>query len=397
MIKKDKPIYKPGDKLNYKFMIINPLTRILHNNRNYGTISIKDSKGSVIHTETNYQGKGIYSIPETANGGQYSVEIKLDYYSGGYLSYSNYTVQAFSNPRMLIDLMLLKKGYGENEQVEVISFIKRSDGSLPENAEVEYTISLDGKTLKSESIKLEKSDEGKKKFSFMTPQFLSPQSNMIFSLKVIDNGIVEQKTKTIPLIVSEEDLEVKFYPEGGNIVLGSENTIYFEALSKSGDPIDLEAQLINLSEQKVEKTIESKHEGRGSFTFTPKKSLKYSFKIVRPKQSKLIDLPLAEEEGVIVNFAKTIVDTDDPIAFNILNTFPEKKQFKISIYQKEKEISSRIVNLSSLQSNSVEISLPPESVGVLRFTVYEVKINKEKSFFPNTKDSSSETQKKIFL
>jgi len=68
-------------------------------------------------------------------------------------------------------------------------------------------------------------------------------------------------------------LDVRIYPEGGYLIAGVPNSIYFEAFTPTGDPADFQAHLIkeiDTSKLRVsEEAVVTTHEGRGKYQFTP--------------------------------------------------------------------------------------------------------------------------------
>jgi hypothetical protein len=52
-----------------------------------------------------------------------------------------------------------------------------------------------------------------------------------------DGGVLETASKTIPIIL--EFVDVKIYPEGGDLVGDLESGIYIECFNRQGDPADI--------------------------------------------------------------------------------------------------------------------------------------------------------------
>lgn len=88
---------------------------------------------------------------------------------------------------------------------------------------------------------------------------------------------IENKSQTIPIILKK--LDVKFYPEGGDLICGLQNVIYFgkfflsfffnlfyftfsESFTAYGDAADFVGQIID-SKNIPQATIQTIHEGRG--------------------------------------------------------------------------------------------------------------------------------------
>ena len=95
-------------------------------------------------------------------------------------------------------------------------------------------------------------------------------------------------------------MEVKFYPEGGDLVAGVENRVYFMARNPLGKPVHIEGKVCDAAGKEVGK-IETSHKGMGSFRFTPRNGVKYSVKIDKPAEIKnQPELPEANKDRQLV-------------------------------------------------------------------------------------------------
>jgi hypothetical protein len=134
--------------------------------------------------------------------------------------------------------------------------------------------------------------------------------------------------KSIPILMQKVDFRV--YPEGGCIIYGVPNRVYFEALSPAGEPLDIEAELLakptsGLSTNDVESwqpvtTFFTEHEGRGRFSFTPDRHGEgaYQIRITSPAslRSQVIHLPAADL-GATVKATKDTYSHNEPIEVSV--------------------------------------------------------------------------------
>jgi hypothetical protein len=94
-----------------------------------------------------------------------------------------------------------------------------------------------------------------------------------------------------------KSVNVKFYPEGGNMVAGLPSRIAFEATNANGTPIPVQGQILS-QEGTQAVTFATKHEGRGSFTYTPhigdKAEVRYGDRTFS------FDLPQIHQQGVTI-------------------------------------------------------------------------------------------------
>lgn len=96
----------------------------------------------------------------------------------------------------------------------------------------------------------------------------------------------------------EKSVNVKFYPEGGNMVAGLPSRVAFEATNANGTPIKVEGKIISSTGDQVA-TFAVRHEGRGSFIYTPTSGDKAEVKYGNKTFS--FDLPEIKEQGIVMN------------------------------------------------------------------------------------------------
>ncbi|MBE6200305.1 MAG: hypothetical protein E7138_08460 [Rikenellaceae bacterium] len=95
----------------------------------------------------------------------------------------------------------------------------------------------------------------------------------------------------------EKSVNVKFYPEGGNLVAGLPSRVAFEATNAGGTPLNIEGKILSAEGVEVT-TFKVNHEGRGVFDYTPtvgdKAEVKYG------NRTFTYDLPEVKPQGVVM-------------------------------------------------------------------------------------------------
>src|SRR5205823_6789304 len=107
------------------------------------------------------------------------------------------------------------------------------------------------------------------------------------SLKFDDGGAVDTLVRPIPVVLKK--LAVEFFPEGGDLVAGLPNRVYFQARTALGKPAQLRGALLE-DGKPLPVEIATLHDdekpgvnqGNGAFTFTPRPGRKYELKIDSP-------------------------------------------------------------------------------------------------------------------
>lgn len=136
-------------------------------------------------------------------------------------------------------------------------------------------------------------------FSRVIPVFDKPKQEGDFEEK----RMMRMRTKNSNYIVKREweerneQVVVKFFPEGGNLVAGLQSQVAFEITDQGGAPIDVKGVITDASGQ-VKGELIPTHEGRGQFSYTPTAGDKA--KVEYQGKSYSFDLPTAQEQGAVM-------------------------------------------------------------------------------------------------
>ena len=93
--------------------------------------------------------------------------------------------------------------------------------------------------------------------------------------------------------------DLRFYPEGGHLVNGIESTVAYEVFGNDG--INSEQSITITADGKPLLTSTPEHLGKGTFTITPHKDVKYRAILKQGKKEKKFDLPDVQNEGATIN------------------------------------------------------------------------------------------------
>jgi len=122
-----------------------------------------------------------------------------------------------------------------------------------------------------------------------------------------------------------EDVDLQFFPEGGNLVDNIKTKLSFKAINQDGIGVDFEGKIYS-KKGKVVSEIKSSHMGMGLMEFTPKMDEKYHAVIKTGKKKEWkFDLPEVFPEGYVLN----VIDNEDFFQFlfkPILNSVPTRFQ-----------------------------------------------------------------------
>ncbi|MBR4996177.1 MAG: hypothetical protein IKY82_08980 [Alistipes sp.] len=136
-------------------------------------------------------------------------------------------------------------------------------------------------------------------FSRIIPVFDKPEQEGNF----IEKRMMRMRTKNGNYIVKREweerndNVVVKFFPEGGNLVAGLQSQVAFEITDQGGAPLDIKG-VVKSSNGETKAEMIPTHEGRGVFTYTPAQGDKASVELNGKKYN--FDLPKALEQGAVM-------------------------------------------------------------------------------------------------
>ena len=197
------------------------------------------------------------------------------------------------------------------------------------------------------------------------------------------------KTDLIAEAVSPTIL--KFFPEGGDLVLGVESRIAFKATNGKGMPVNISGEVSD-SKGKIITSFTSVHDGMGMFKLLPQSNEQY--KAVWKEQSGLIHetiLPTAKQNGIVLQ-----ADVEeDQIEFtikrsSILLDYP----FVYVVAQmNHQQVYRAKANITKTQTASGIIPVATIPAGIIQITVFspEEQPLAERIVFANLSDHSFAT------
>ncbi len=175
-------------------------------------------------------------------------------------------------------------------------------------------IDKDQKSLLQEKIEM---TDGKGDGSFRVPSSI-PSGHYTFRaytswMKNFSPDFYYQQQVTILNTLSEitnadssrrQEYDVRFFPEGGNLVNGFASEVAIKAVNSSGDGVSFKGEIIDQHKDTVAQ-FQTDRFGVGKFTFTPVKGNTYSALVRTPSSVITTALPAAYDQGYVMHL-------DDP-------------------------------------------------------------------------------------
>jgi len=168
-------------------------------------------------------------------------------------------------------------------------------GNLNNNLKrkISYSLKIGDHLVQEDSILAENTKENVLKFSLTSKN----DSVAVVSFYIMDGQLSFEKQFTIPL---EENIDLQFFPEGGNLVAGLVSEVAFKALGIDGLSRNVSGVILD-DDEKVVTGFKSMHKGMGSFMLRPQPKKQYSASFWYNNQKYIVPLPLVSEDGTVMS------------------------------------------------------------------------------------------------
>lgn len=168
----------------------------------------------------------------------------------------------------------------------------------------------------------------------------------------------DNKTKTVAL---------HFFPEGGNMVEGTRNTIAFKANYNNGLPFDINGVIKKQQTGEVMIRVQSSHDGMGRFDLEIQANEKFYLEWMDDKGAlQQTYLPNAKPTGVSLKLAQVKND----IVFNLVNKLP-KDSLHILMYLYQKVFYKTDIAVSPAEPFTARVPVKTLPTGIIQLTVFD--------------------------
>jgi len=363
----DKPIYRTGEKLYVRGVVLRADGHVPANPANPAYIEIKGPKGDTVASGISTIVDSVmgfsWEIPASQAGGEYIVRISNPF-TGDAPAERKFDIRAYRAPRLKSQIVFVRDGYGPGDTVAANLHVDRAEGGIQTGARVSVIARVDGAEAWKGETSIDAS--GNASANFKLPTAIARGEGTI-AMVIQDGGTVETASKTIPILLQTLDLGI--YPEGGDIVAGLPNRIYVEGRTPAQKPADMAGLVLNSAGKEVA-SFRTEHEGRGRFSFTPVKGEAYTLRVTEPAGIKTIfRLPAVKESGVVIASTSDVTPKQKNVVLRVGAT--AGGEYGVSLSQRGKEIASTSVILKANQPSDISFTVPKSLDGVLIATVYD--------------------------
>src|SRR5579864_3795146 len=400
----DKPLYKPGQTVFFRLLTLNRATLMPPDEDFHVEFKITKPGGAEIwkqsgetrlryitndpigkqllgpdHKPVRGIAAGEYTIPDTlADGGEYILTVhdlngRFPDEQRKFLINTKYTPD-----RLLKELEWDRKSYGPGAEVTAICKVMTGqDRPLAHSRVISALANVDGQEIKVPPDALGETDSNgcvKVKFK-LPPKEKMDKGNGTLTVVFNDGGAQEAIQNPIPISLNK--LFFEYYPEGGYLVAGVPNRVYYQVHDTRNKPAEMKGHIVDSKGQTVAST-ETLHDdkepganqGMGSFRFTPKAGETYKLVVEEPAGAEAIGKwPEIQAEGVAMFVPTGVTTGGEPIHVELFDT--KSRQMLVGAYCRGRLLDHQRVQTEA--GKPVAVALKPDSDlgGVVRVTIFE--------------------------
>jgi len=361
----DKPMYKPGETIWFSAFVRNGSdlkaavkSEILH-------VELIDPKGNVSKKLNLIARKGKanaeFEITKNMMGGLYRVKAYTNWQKNDNTFFEKeIQIQQVVLPRLKMKLEFQRKAYGPGDDVIAKLDLNTLENLPLSDYDFEYVAMLDGEKILTKKLVTNQIGEAYVKFEL--PKTLKTNDGLL-NVMIAYEGKTESISRSIPITLG--NIELSFYPEGGDLVEGLETTVGFKALNEFGKPSDIEGVVKN-KKGSVVASFTSYHNGMGAFKFEPKLGEEYQVNITNPKGiNKVYHLPATLKRGWVLN-----VDDSDKEELMVTINSTENERMSLMCQVRGVAYFAREVNVTR-GSNEFKVPLDKFPIGVAQITLFD--------------------------
>jgi hypothetical protein len=368
----DKPLYQPGETVFYRSLTLTRFGMTVERELPLQFEILDPSGAAVADSQLSGVtdrgvGNGSFAIPDELAGGEYTLVVKSP--NGAIPEEKRkFFIRRYSLPRLKKELEFARDSYTPGDTVIADFSAHRAEGGPASGAKLRIVATVDQQAVFEKDVAV--NDAGAYRIEFKLPEKIERGDGQLAAI-LDDGGTRETMAKTIPINLGK--VEVKFYPESGDLVEGIENRVYFTAKNPVGKPVHLHAQVVN-PKGMVVADVETTYEGMGVFRLMPSPNTSYRLKIKSPVGVKEEpELPAATSDRFLVmNTGSGVFDANAPIEFNIRSAKPNVP-LVVGAWCRGVLVAQKpiITQDTPTGMNPVSMELPEDVGGVIRLTVFD--------------------------
>jgi len=374
----DKPYYRPGETVLFRSLTLSRFN--LSVDREVAVhFEMHDAAGQLVEnsqvagvTERGV-GNGSFTIPADFQGGKYSYVARSPQEQFPE-ERRDFLVHQYELPEFNKRLLLERDSYGPGDEVIADFAAERSAGGLAAAVPLAIRAVVDGQRVAIPNEHATTDERGAHNIRFRLPQAIRRGQGM---LEVTIGPPDRQETIAQNIAINLGQVDVEFYPEGGDLVAELSNRVYFHSHDPLGRPVYLEGTILDGAGTEVA-TLQTQHAGRGRFEFTPRAGQAYTLRIDKPiGAGNRPPVPeISQDAALVMQTGSSVFPSGAPVEVALYTVWP------LGPIVVSASCRGAVVGLLRVEPNEFErlasghygckldMALAPEAAGVIRVTAF---------------------------
>ncbi len=363
----DKPFYAPGESIWFSAYVRNAQDLTPSTRSEIVRAELINPKGEVemeYKIPINEKGiaKGDFKLAKDLPGGQYVFQAYTLWQTNDEspaIFKKEIQVQKVVLPSLKMDLDFVQEQYAPGDKVNAELVLKSNENKPIGQQSFSYALKIGGQKLHSLSGTTDA--DGTAGIQFTLPKNVKTD-DVLMNVSLNYQGSREAIARTVPVLMSE--VEMQFFPEGGDWVKGLESRVAFRATDLLGNPVDVQGVITNAKGEEVA-DFSSLHKGMGAFELAPSGET-YKASITFPSHiKKTFVLPSAQSSGYTLS-----IDDISNNDVNIVIGASESSEVSLMASVRGKNYYSTAVNVKRGKT-TLQIPLSELPMGVAQITLFD--------------------------
>lgn len=388
----DKPVYVPGETVRLRAVVVDRFALTPSPDAMAMEARLVDTEGRDRLTlpltsppahEPGPKGWacGQFILPLDANPGDYSIVVSQPDRRFAPESVS-IRVRSGRPARFRVESRFDQAAYAANRDVNLRCRLTRRDNAQPVARHVVFaSLTADGKAVppsgRGEELRLAATTDaqGDLDLRLRLPAHLD-RGEVVLTLTILDPQGEEAHSLAVP--VDLRRVEVQCYPEGGDLIAGVENRVYFRALNPAELPVAISGRLVDRQGKEVARLHTPSAgdmgvTGLGTFTLRPKLDEEYTLKLDEPADAVCrLAWPQVSPQGLALSVPSGVTAPGQPMQLHLHNAGPARK-LVVGLYCRGRTLGHHRLALPADGTAQTAVRPEIEVGGVVRVTVFEEK------------------------
>ncbi len=364
----DRPSYHPGDYVYFRSVTLRQ-TDLKPISASPIQFQVLDAAGNAVPAceltglPDRGVGNGSFGLPADATLGEYrllaaSVEDRFQ------VAEQRFLVTPPSSEQLGAEIAFAQPDYAPGEDVNSSLQFWSDNGSPAAGADVTLFAKIADREVWRRELQLDQ--EGRANAHFGLPLELNGDA----TLTAVANVGNEQAVAKAEIPVISDVADVRFYPEGGDLVAGVENRVYFSVRDQLSRPLEVSGEIVD-DQQHVLSEATTKIAGRGVFRLSPQAGRTYRLRLPGADDpNSWPTLPLVRsDQAIALSVPQAVIAAGEPLRA-VIHDRRGATPLVVATYCRGRQVGQTAL-VTVAGQNRIQTDPGAEADGILRVTVLD--------------------------